>query len=127
MESPQSYDTMLQVNLATYASACDSADGKVERRRNDGWNVAGAKRPSANRRRKHTDYSLLRDAARDERAFCEVKQMWSSGRQGRPSACEMKQESALVTAVRGDFPLNSGVFDCQQNCQQRSNKRVVPE
>lgn len=69
MESQQSYDMMLQVNLATYASACDSADGKVERRRNDGWNVAEAERPSANRRRKHTDYSLLRDAARDERAF----------------------------------------------------------
>ena len=38
------------------------------------------------------------DAARDERAFCETEQAWSSGRQGRPSACEVKQESALVTA-----------------------------
>jgi hypothetical protein len=37
-------------------------------------------------------------AGRDERAFCEAERARSRGRRGRPSAREVKQESALVTA-----------------------------
>ena len=40
-------------------------------------NAAGAKRPSASRRRKHADHSVPCDAARDERAFCETKRAWA--------------------------------------------------
>ena len=60
-----------------FASACGSANGKVERRRRDGGNGAGAKRPSPNRRRKHADHSAFEDAARDERAFCGTEPAWS--------------------------------------------------
>jgi ubiquinone/menaquinone biosynthesis C-methylase UbiE len=51
------------------ASACGSANGKVKRRRRDGGNGAGAKRPSPNRRRKARRLFGIRNAARDERAF----------------------------------------------------------
>lgn len=61
-------------NSVHSTSACDSANGKVESRYRDGWNGAGAKRTSANHRRKHADYSLRFNTARDERAFCEMKQ-----------------------------------------------------
>jgi hypothetical protein len=50
---------------------------------------------------------------------------------GRTAAGELKQESALVTAIiNGKISSNDKnicVFDCQQNCQQRSNKGVVLE
>ena len=84
--------------LPLLASACGSANGKVKRRRRDGGNGAGAERPSPCLRRKHADHSVPRDAARDERAFCGTEQVWSSGEQGRPLACEVKHKSALVTA-----------------------------
>ncbi|MGD1089786.1 MAG: hypothetical protein ABR955_13855, partial [Verrucomicrobiota bacterium] len=49
---------------------------------------------------------------------------------GRTAAGEVEQESALVTAIISGI-LDNGkifcVFDCQQNCQQRSFNRVVPE
>jgi len=40
----------------------------------------------------------LQLAARDERAFCGTERARSRGRRGRPSAREVKQESALVAA-----------------------------
>jgi hypothetical protein len=46
---------------------------QAQRRRNG----AGEKRPSPNRRRKHADYSVETDAARDERAFCGTEPAWS--------------------------------------------------
>jgi hypothetical protein len=63
--------------------------------------------------------------------FAERNRRGREGRQGRPLAGEVKQESALVTAIISDKILGNDkifcVFDCQQNCQQRSFNRVVPE
>jgi len=69
---------------------------QAERRRN----AAGAKRPSANRRRKHADHSAETDAARDERAFLRNGTGVVVGGKGRPSAGEVKQKCALVKATK---------------------------
>jgi hypothetical protein len=50
---------------------------------------------------------------------------------GRTAAGEVEQQSALVTAIiNGEISGNDKiicVFDCQQICQQRSNKGAAPE
>jgi hypothetical protein len=58
-------------------SACGSANGKVKRRRRDGGNGAGAERPSRKCRRKARRSFGIKNAARDERAFCGTEPAWS--------------------------------------------------
>ena len=66
----------VQINFCK-ASACGTANGKVERRRRD----AGTQ-PERNDRRRAAGGSTRNirccaDAARDERAFCETEPVWS--------------------------------------------------
>ena len=87
-------------------------NGKVKRRRREGWNGAAAERPSRNRRRKGRRSLGVKNAARDERAFLRNGTGAVVRGSGRTVAGEVEQESALVTAEPNLFFSNnaSGFF-----------------
>jgi hypothetical protein len=100
---------------------------EAERRRERSRSGTTVAEPQAEARRSFG----IRNAARDERAFLRNGTGAVVRGFGRTAAGAVEQESALVRAIiSGKISGNDKifcVFDCQQICQQRSNKGVVPE